>query len=199
MRLLSGLTRLYKVAFPDKKAKLYVFLFIALLSLFVLWVISIPLSYLFSSIFFVLVFSAVLFVGFSDYYYYLLFFRKKRDLDRKGVPFEAGVCKVRVFCSDYEVKPLMKSYKVGVTGAEYDISCKFLKGEDFFLLYLQKKAWVGIYTRDIGVIDLSNVHDHSSFKGMQFLECSEGLLISFSKPKSGVDKILVYDFYGLSD
>ena len=61
MRLLSGLTRLYKVAFPDKKAKLYVFLFIALLSLFVLWVISIPLSYLFSSIFSVLVFSAVLF------------------------------------------------------------------------------------------------------------------------------------------
>lgn len=148
-----------------------------------------------SSIFIVAVISAVLFLGLTDFCNHRAFHRRKNDFRKRGEVFREGVCKVEIYCSDYEMKPLMKSFKVGLPGPNYCIDCNFLSTKDAWLLFLRKKALGGLYKRDIGHIELTV--GSNSCGSVLISELDDNLLVSFKNPKSGVDKVLVYGYHSL--
>src|SRR5690606_8925830 len=108
-----------------------------------------------SSFFVVLLFFAVIVFVCIEYYNHVAFYYRKYKLLREGIEFREGFTRVHIVSSDYEVKPLMKSYKVDIKGAAYDIDCKYLLTEDMLIFFLRKNAIGGLYIREIGFINIS--------------------------------------------
>jgi hypothetical protein len=204
MDVVTSLVSFFKVAFPNRKSVFFIGLLVALCAVLFQWARLLTISELFSSFFVVVLFIAVLVFVCIEYYNHVAFYYKKYILAREGVKFCEGLTRVHIVCSDYEVKPLMKSYKVDIKGAGYDMQCKFLVTEELLIIYLRKNAIGGLYQREIGSVifdikSISKINEANAFTSNlpnSFLisDSGEHLWVSFKTPFVGVNKILVYDY-----